>query len=55
MLSFPFFSLPLSFRLSAACGSSSQLAAQVLEEKGIGFGLVDAEKDAAVAKKLGND
>ncbi|XP_058016836.1 calsequestrin-1 [Ahaetulla prasina] len=30
-----------------------ELAAQVLEDKGIGFGLVDAEKDAAVAKKLG--
>ncbi|ETE72073.1 Calsequestrin-1, partial [Ophiophagus hannah] len=30
-----------------------KLAAQVLEDKGVGFGLVDAEKDAAVAKKLG--
>uniref|UniRef100_A0A670YNA1 Calsequestrin n=3 Tax=Pseudonaja textilis TaxID=8673 RepID=A0A670YNA1_PSETE len=30
-----------------------ELAAQVLEDKGVGFGLVDAEKDAAVAKKLG--
>lgn len=30
-----------------------QLAAQVLEDKGVGFGLVDSEKDAAVAKKLG--
>uniref|UniRef100_A0A8C3XS16 Calsequestrin n=1 Tax=Chelydra serpentina TaxID=8475 RepID=A0A8C3XS16_CHESE len=30
-----------------------ELAAQVLEEKGVGFGLVDSEKDAAVAKKLG--
>ncbi|KAM9114676.1 ubiquitin-associated protein 2-like [Pangshura tecta] len=29
-----------------------ELAAQVLEEKGVGFGLVDSEKDAAVAKKL---
>ena len=32
---------------------SLQLAAQVLEDKGVGFGLVDSEKDAAVAKKLG--
>lgn len=32
---------------------SPQLAAQVLEDKGVGFGLVDSEKDAAVAKKLG--
>uniref|UniRef100_A0ACB8G6L6 Calsequestrin-1 n=1 Tax=Sphaerodactylus townsendi TaxID=933632 RepID=A0ACB8G6L6_9SAUR len=31
----------------------SGLAAQVLEDKGVGFGLVDAEKDSAVAKKLG--
>lgn len=30
-----------------------QLAAQVLEEKDIGFGMVDSEKDAKVAKKLG--
>nr|5CRH_A Chain A, Calsequestrin-1 [Homo sapiens]5CRH_B Chain B, Calsequestrin-1 [Homo sapiens] len=30
-----------------------ELAAQVLEDKGVGFGLVDSEKDAAVAKKLG--
>ncbi|XP_050785968.1 calsequestrin-1 [Gopherus flavomarginatus] len=30
-----------------------ELAAQVLEEKGVGFGLVDSEKDAVVAKKLG--
>ncbi|KYO29601.1 hypothetical protein Y1Q_0020750 [Alligator mississippiensis] len=30
-----------------------KLAAQVLEDKGVGFGLVDSEKDAAVAKKLG--
>ncbi|NWH53463.1 CASQ1 protein, partial [Fregata magnificens] len=29
-----------------------ELAAQVLEDKGVGFGLVDSEKDAAVAKKL---
>uniref|UniRef100_A0A2D4IAN4 Calsequestrin n=1 Tax=Micrurus lemniscatus lemniscatus TaxID=129467 RepID=A0A2D4IAN4_MICLE len=29
-----------------------ELAAQVLEDKGVGFGLVDAEKDAAVAKKI---
>lgn len=30
-----------------------QLAAQVLEDKDIGFGLVDSHKDAKVAKKLG--
>ncbi len=30
-----------------------QLAAQVLEEKDIGFGMVDSQKDAKVAKKLG--
>ncbi|KAG8449970.1 hypothetical protein GDO86_016596 [Hymenochirus boettgeri] len=30
-----------------------ELAAQVLEDKGVGFGLVDSEEDAAVAKKLG--
>lgn len=30
-----------------------QLAAQVLEDKGVGFGMVDSEKDATVAKKLG--
>ncbi|NXQ86789.1 CASQ1 protein, partial [Nyctibius grandis] len=30
-----------------------ELAAQVLEDKGVGFGLVDSEKDVAVAKKLG--
>ncbi|XDA70692.1 hypothetical protein R6Z07F_001071 [Ovis aries] len=30
-----------------------ELAAQVLEDKGVGFGMVDSEKDAAVAKKLG--
>ncbi|KAF7235557.1 Calsequestrin-1 [Varanus komodoensis] len=30
-----------------------ELAAQVLEHKGVGIGLVDSEKDAAVAKKLG--
>uniref|UniRef100_A0A8B9GP40 Calsequestrin n=1 Tax=Astyanax mexicanus TaxID=7994 RepID=A0A8B9GP40_ASTMX len=30
-----------------------ELAAQVLEEKDIGFGMVDSEKDAKVAKKLG--
>uniref|UniRef100_A0A672SUK6 Calsequestrin n=1 Tax=Sinocyclocheilus grahami TaxID=75366 RepID=A0A672SUK6_SINGR len=29
------------------------LAAQVLEEKDIGFGMVDSQKDAKVAKKLG--
>lgn len=28
-----------------------ELAAQVLEDKGVGFGLVDSEHDAAVAKK----
>lgn len=32
---------------------SFQLAAQVLEEKDIGFGMVDSHKDAKVAKKLG--
>lgn len=30
-----------------------QLAAQVLEDKAIGFGLVDSHKDAKVANKLG--
>ena len=30
-----------------------KLVAQVLEEKDIGFGMVDAKKDAKVAKKLG--
>lgn len=30
-----------------------QLAAQVMEEKDIGFGMVDSHKDAKVAKKLG--
>ncbi|XP_016322837.1 calsequestrin-1-like [Sinocyclocheilus anshuiensis] len=30
-----------------------ELAAQVLEEKDIGFGMVDSQKDAKVAKKLG--
>lgn len=30
-----------------------QLAAQVVEEKDIGFGMVDSHKDAKVAKKLG--
>ncbi|GCB83662.1 hypothetical protein scyTo_0024304 [Scyliorhinus torazame] len=29
------------------------LAAQVLEDENVGFGLVDAEEDEAVAKKLG--
>ena len=40
--------------LHASC--SLQLAAQVLddlEDEDIGFGLVDAKKDKAVAKKLG--
>uniref|UniRef100_A0A8C5B2P7 Calsequestrin n=1 Tax=Gadus morhua TaxID=8049 RepID=A0A8C5B2P7_GADMO len=32
-----------------------ELVAQVLEEKDIGFGMVDAKKDAKVAKKLGLD
>ena len=31
----------------------SQLTAQVLEDKDIGFGMVDAQKDAKVARKLG--
>ncbi|KAL8202438.1 UNVERIFIED_CONTAM: Calsequestrin-2, partial [Gekko kuhli] len=31
------------------------LTAQVLEEKGIGFGLLDSKKDAKLAKKLGLD
>lgn len=31
----------------------SQLTAQVLENKDIGFGMVDSQKDAKVAKKLG--
>lgn len=30
-----------------------QLVAQVMEEKDIGFGMVDSHKDAKVAKKLG--
>lgn len=30
-----------------------QLTAQVLENKDIGFGMVDSLKDAKVAKKLG--
>ncbi|KAB0394722.1 hypothetical protein E2I00_017345 [Balaenoptera physalus] len=30
-----------------------ELAAQVLEDKGVGFGMVDSEKDTVVAKKLG--
>uniref|UniRef100_A0A8C2YCV3 Calsequestrin n=1 Tax=Coturnix japonica TaxID=93934 RepID=A0A8C2YCV3_COTJA len=30
-----------------------ELAAQVLEDKGVGFGLVDAEKEADTAQKLG--
>lgn len=29
------------------------MAAQVLQEKDIGFGMVDSEKDAKIAKKLG--
>lgn len=29
------------------------MAAQVLQEKDIGFGMVDSKKDAKVAKKLG--
>lgn len=32
-----------------------QLAAQVVEEKDIGFGMVDSNKDAKVAKKLGEN
>lgn len=35
------------------CLSWRQLAAQVMEEKDIGFGMVDSHKDAKVAKKLG--
>ena len=31
----------------------TQLTAQVLEDKDIGFGMVDAQKDAKVARKLG--
>lgn len=34
-------------------GFPLQLAAQVLEDKGIGFGMVDSKKDAKLAKKLG--
>lgn len=30
-----------------------QLTAQVLENKDIGFGMVDSQKDVKVAKKLG--
>ena len=33
--------------------ANSQLTAQVLEDKDIGFGMVDAQKDAKVARKLG--
>ena len=33
--------------------SLAQLAAMVLEEKDIGFGIVDSNKDAKVARKLG--
>ncbi|XP_048449543.1 calsequestrin-1-like, partial [Rhincodon typus] len=33
--------------------ASLQLAAQVLEDESIGFGLVDAVEDEAIAKKLG--
>lgn len=32
---------------------SPQLAAQVLEPRSIGFGMVDSKKDAKLAKKLG--
>lgn len=32
---------------------NTQLTAQVLENKDIGFGMVDSQKDAKVAKKLG--
>lgn len=32
-----------------------QLAAQVMEEKEIGFGMVDSHKDTKVAKKLGKE
>lgn len=35
------------------CPIDLQIAAQVLQEKDIGFGMVDSEKDAKVAKKLG--
>lgn len=34
-------------------GVNTQLTAQVLENKDIGFGMVDSQKDAKVAKKLG--
>ena len=39
--------------MSPWCPPPTQLAAQVLEDKGVGFGLVDVEKDAATAQKLG--
>lgn len=39
--------------MSPWCPPPIQLAAQVLEDKGVGFGLVDVEKDAATAQKLG--
>ena len=35
------------------CLSLLQLVAQVMEEKDIGFGMVDSHKDLKVAKKLG--
>ncbi|CAB1327863.1 unnamed protein product [Coregonus sp. 'balchen'] len=34
-------------------GRGDELTAQVLEDKDIGFGMVDSQKDAKVAKKLG--
>lgn len=36
-----------------SCCSLTQLTAQVLENKDIGFGMVDSQKDVKVAKKLG--
>lgn len=43
--------LPLTHLLSSL--SSLQLVAQVLEHKDIGFVMVDAKKEAKLAKKLG--
>lgn len=42
----------LPFLLTFVC-VNFQLTAQVLENKDIGFGMVDSQKDAKVAKKLG--
>lgn len=43
----------MTFLSNMSCCVDLQMAAQVLQEKDIGFGMVDSEKDAKVAKKLG--